>query len=138
MILLQFGSNDVYLTLEEARTITSAQYVFVFINDNTGKKVACTATDTYSDPTVYNKFTITVASSNIPASGHILLDDYGFYHYYVYQTADASTFDYTNINTTDIRTLTGLIEQGKMYYEPPATSYTYYKDTRSSIITYKT
>lgn len=125
-----------YLTLEESRTINNAQYVFVFINDNTGKKVACTAVDIGTNLTVYDKFSITVASSNIPASGHILLDDYGYYHYYVYQTADASTFDYVNIDTTDIRTLTGLIEEGKMQYEFVDNTNTYYKDYRSSTKTY--
>jgi len=64
--------------------------------------------------------------------------DFGFYHYYVYETADASTFDYTNIDTTDLRTLTGEVETGKMYYNTASPTHTYYKDTRSSIKTYGT
>lgn len=136
MILLEFGSNTSFFTLEENRTINNAEYVFVFVNDNTGKKVACTSTNLSTDVTRYDKFTLTVASSAIPASGYITLDDYGFYHYYVYEIADASTFDYANIDTTDLRDLTGLVEKGKMKYKASDTSYTYYKDIRTSIKTY--
>lgn len=138
MIFLEFGSNTCDFTLEEKRTITNAEYVFVFVNDNTGKKVACTAANTSSYTDRYDRFVITVASSNIPASGYINLDDFGFYHYYVYETADASTFDYTNIDTTDLITLTGEVESGKMYYNTSSPTNTYYKDTRSSIKTYGT
>lgn len=137
MILLEFGANTCDFTLEEKRTINNAEYVFVFVNDNTGRKIACTSTNTSTDVNVYDRFTITVASSAIPASGYITLDDYGFYHYYAYEIADASTFDYANIDTTDLRTLTGLVEVGKMFYKTSDPSNTYYKDIRTSIKTYK-
>lgn len=135
MIYLVTGVNTVTVTLTEKVTITSPLFVFVFVNDNTGKKVACTATDTSANTTRYNRFSITVGVST-PLQGKVLLDDYGFYHYYVYQTADASTFDYTNIDATDLRTLTGLVEEGKMYWKAPATSYNSYKDVRTSAKSY--
>jgi len=136
VIFLQFGSNTADFTLEEKRTINNADYVFVFVNDNTGKKVACTATNTSSYTDRYDRFTLTVASSNIPASGYINLDDYGFYHYFVYETADASTFDYNNIDTTDLSTLTGLVESGKMFYSTSSPTRNYYKENRTSVKTY--
>jgi len=65
----------------------------------------------------------------------VLLDDYGSYSYYVYQSANATLFDYTNINTTDLRTLTGEVENGKMTWAFVAPTNTYYKDIRTSIVT---
>ena len=136
MVLLEFGSNNCIFTLTEKTTITNPDYIFVFVDDHTGKKYACTATDISAYTSKYNKFNLIVGSSNIPLSGQIGLVNYGFYHYYVYQSSDASTFDYTNIDTTDLRTLTGLVETGKMFYKGIAVTNNYYKDTRSSIKTY--
>lgn len=136
MILLEFGANNSFFTLEEKRTINNAEYIFIFVNDNTGKKVACTATDISTDVNRYDKFVLTVASAAIPASGYITLDDYGFYHYYVYETVDASTFDYANVDTLDLRTMTGEVETGKMFYKTADPTHTYYKDIRTSIKTY--
>ena len=139
MILLQFGANTTYFTLTEKTTLANAKYVFVFVNDNTGRKVACTAPDLSTYTAHHNQFTLTVvASGAVAASGQIQLDDYGFYHYYVYETLDPSTFDYTNIDTTDLRTLTGEVEIGKMQYLPSAPTYKTYKDIRTSIKTYGT
>lgn len=135
MIYLETGANTVVVTLNEKVTIADPEFVFVFVNDNTGKKVACTATDTSTNTTRYNRFSITVGVST-PLQGKVLLDDYGFYHYYVYQSADASTFDYTNIDTTDLRDLTGLVEEGKAYWKATAPSYNSYKDVRTSAKSY--
>lgn len=127
------GSNIVTLSLFENATIANPDYVFVFVNDNTGRKTACTATYTELDGN-RQQFTI-VIGVNTPLLGKMLLDDYGSYSYYVYQSADSSTFDYTNINTTDIRTLTGEVDNGKAWWTPPTVTNTYYKDVRTSIIT---
>ena len=59
-----------------------------------------------------------------------------FYHYYIYEIVDATTFDYANIDTTDIRNLTGLVETGKAYWSAPAIVNYYYKDIKTSIVTY--
>lgn len=133
MIQLVTGSNIVTLSLFEKATIANPEYVFVFINDNTYKKVACTATYTELDGN-RQQFTL-VVGVNTPLLGKVLLDDYGSYSYYIYQSANAAAFDYTNINTTDIRTLTGLVENGKAWWAAPTVTNIYYKDVRSSIVT---
>lgn len=133
MIQLITGSNTIDLSLFEKVTIANPQYVFVFVNDNTGKKVACTSTYTSLDGN-RQRFTI-VVGVNDNLNGKILLDDYGSYSYYAYQSSNAAAFDYTNINTTDLRTLTGLVENGKAYWTAPTVTNIYYKDVRTSIVT---
>lgn len=137
MILLNYGSNTVTVTVEENRTIAGAEYLFVFVNDNTYKKVACTASETLIDD-FKSQFTIIVQASGDGLNGAIALDDYGFYHYYIYEktAAQIAAFDYSGIDSVDIRNLTTLVESGKMKYEGTASSNTYYKDVRSSVKTY--
>lgn len=133
MIYFSTGTNTITLSLFEKATIANPQYVFVFVNDNTGKKVACTQTYTSLDGN-RQQFILTVGVST-PLLGKVLLDDYGSYSYYVYQSANASLFDYTNINTTDLRTLTGEVENGKMTWAFVPPTNIYYKDIRTSIVT---
>jgi hypothetical protein len=135
MIELVTGSNIVTVSVQEKVTIANPQFVFVFVNDVTGKKVACVGGTETNLSHGRSQFTITVGAA-LPLSGQVLLDDYRFYHYYVYQSANASLFDFTNIDTTDLRTLTGLCEQGKMYWTPPTVTNNYYKEIRTSIKTY--
>jgi hypothetical protein len=135
MIYLETGANNVDVTVTEKVTISSPEFVFVFVNDNTGKKVACTQTNSSSNTNEYDRFVITVGV-NTPLLGKVLLDDFGFYHYYIYQTADASAFDYSNIDTTDLRTLTGLVEEGKAYWQGTSNTINSYKDIRTSVKTY--
>lgn len=133
MIQLVTGANIVTLSLFEKATIANPEYVFVFVNDNTGRKVACTNTYTELDGN-RQQFTITVGVAT-PLLGKVLFDDYGSYSYYVYQSANAAAFDYTNINTTDLRTLTGEVGNGKAWWQAPTVTNTYYKDVRTSIVT---
>lgn len=130
MVNLVTGSNIITVSVQEKVTIANPEFVFVFVNDHTGKKVACTSTETQLDHG-RSQFPINVGAGS-PLTGNVNLDKYGFYHYYVYQSANASVFDYTNIDTTDISTLTGLCEQGKAYWQAPTTTDTYYKDVRTS------
>jgi len=127
------GANTIDISVTENSTIANPQYVFVFINDNTGKKVACTNTYTELDNNK-QRFVITVGVAT-PLLGKVLFDDYGSYSFYVYQSANAAAFDYTNINTTDIRTLTGEVGNGKAWWEAPSVTNIYYKDVRTSIVT---
>ena len=127
------GANTIDSSVTENSTIANPQYVFVFINDNTGKKVACTNTYTELDNNK-QRFVITVGVAT-PLLGKVLFDDYGSYSFYVYQSANAAAFDYTNINTTDIRTLTGEVGNGKAWWEAPSVTNIYYKDVRTSIVT---
>lgn len=135
MVYLETGSNTITVTPQEKVTIANPEFVFVYVNDNTGKKVACNAgTETSLDHGRSQFTTIIGVDDNV--NGKILLDDYGFYHYYIYQTADATTFSYSTIDSTDLRTLTGLVETGKAYWQPPTVTNNYNKDIRTSIKTY--
>jgi len=137
VIYLITGQNTVTVTLTEKVTIPNPQFVFVFVNDNTGRKVACTSTDLSINTVRYNQFKLDVVTTTPnPLINEVEFDDYGFYHYYIYEIDDATTFNYNTINTTDLRTLTGLVETGKAYWSAPVTVNYYYKDIRTSIVTY--
>jgi hypothetical protein len=133
MMQLITGANTIDISVFENSTIANPEFVFVFINDNTGRKVACTNTYTNLDNNK-QRFVITVGAA-VPLNGSVLFDDYGSYSFYVYQSVDASLFDYANINTTDIRTLTGEVGNGKAWWESPSVTNIYYKDVRTSIVT---
>lgn len=139
MILFEYGANTRTLTVRDNVTIPSPEYLFIFINDNTYKKVACTASETIIDD-FRSSFTITVQASGDGLNAGINLDDYGFYHYYIYEktSAQIAAFDYSGVDSIDIRTMTGLLTDGKMRYDPTAATNTYYKDVRTSIKTYGT
>jgi hypothetical protein len=133
MMQLITGANTIDISVTENSTIANPQFVFVFINDNTGRKVACTSTYTELDNNK-QRFIITVGAA-VPLTGSVLFDDYGSYSFYVYQSANAALFNYANINTTDIRTLTGEVGNGKAWWEAPSVTNIYYKDVRTSIVT---
>ena len=133
MMQLITGANTIDISVTENSTIANPQFVFVFINDNTGKKVACTSTYTELDNNK-QRFIITVGAA-VPLNGSVLFDDYGSYSFYVYQSANAAAFNYANINTTDIRTLTGEVGNGKAWWKAPSVINIYYKDVRTSIVT---
>ena len=133
MMQLITGANTIDISVTENSTIANPQFVFVFINDNTGRKVACTSTYTELDNNK-QRFVITVGAA-VPLTGSVLFDDYGSYSFYVYQSANAALFNYANINTTDIRTLTGEVGNGKAWWEAPSVTNIYYKDVRTSIVT---
>ena len=133
MMQLITGANTIDISVTENSTIGNPQFVFVFINDNTGRKVACTSTYTELDNNK-QRFIITVGAA-VPLNGSVLFDDYGSYSFYVYQSANAALFNYANINTTDIRTLTGEVGNGKAWWEAPSVTNIYYKDVRTSIVT---
>jgi len=133
MMQLITGANTIDISVTENSTIANPQFVFVFINDNTGRKVACTSTYTNLDNNK-QRFVITVGAA-VPLTGSVLFDDYGSYSFYVYQSANAAAFNYANINTTDIRTLTGEVGNGKAWWKAPSVTNIYYKDVRTSIVT---
>lgn len=137
MILLTDGINsDVVVTLTENVSLTNPDYIFIFVNDNTGKKVACKAVDVSAFPTRYNQFSITVKTNPAPLSGEVYLDNYGFFHYYAYEIASANAFNFNTVDTLDLETMTGLLEVGKMKYITTETAIPSYANTRSSIKSY--
>ena len=139
MILFEYGANTRTLTVRDNVSISTPEYLFIFINDNTYKKVACTASETVIDD-FRSSFTITVQASGDGLNAGISLDDYGFYHYYIYEktAAQITAFDYSGVDSIDIRTMTGFLTDGKMRYDPADSSDTYYKDVNSSVKTYGT
>jgi hypothetical protein len=142
MVSLSIGLNTgVPLTLTEKQTLTSPDYVIVFQNDNTYDKVMCVITDTSTFPTRINTFNITVQSSPNWLNGEVYLQDYGFYHYYVYEVADASLLTYATVMAADIDTyvptyFTSLLEVGKMKYLTSDDVLKYFIRTRPSIKAY--
>lgn len=132
MIDLELGENEFYLMVEQNRTITDPDYVFVFVSDLTNQKIACGASGDLVDD-FWTQFNVTVqASGEDPLLSQIALPHYGEYHYSVFEVEDMNDFDFDNIDTTDIRDLTGLLTEGKMKYFPPASTDNYYKDVSGS------
>ena len=136
-MILTSGLNTVQVTLNELVTISSPEFICIFVNDSTSKKYACKlGTDLSSYPDRYNEFEITVSGNPNPLLSEVDLYNQKSYHYFIYETADASTFDYAGVDTLDLRTMTGLVEQGKMSYLINPSDLMFYKDLRTSIKTY--
>lgn len=137
MLKFQTGSNTFYLAVEENRTLSTAYYVFVFVNDHTNKKVACYCAETEVDG-ITSEFTCTVQSNPTALSGQINISDLGFYHFYVYEMtlAQKNAFSYSTIDSVDLRTMTGLVKNGKMKFTETATANNYYKDYSGSVKVY--
>lgn len=142
MILLESGANTVYVTLKEKATLVSPLYVFVFVNDFTKEKFMVFNTDTSVETGRYNKFTITVQASPTWTSGQVVLSKYGEYSYYAYEYNDVDGLGYPNLNyntviAADIRDyvpdyFVTEVETGKMTFQAPTTTNTYYADVTAS------
>lgn len=136
MMLLEPGANSIILTLNDSITLSNPEYVLVIVEDFRNKKVACKlGTDLSDYPDRFNKFTLTVKASPVAANAEIELKDLSG-KYYVYEMADADTFNFAGVNTLDLETLDGLIEQGKVRYITPVTDPEHYADTRPSSESY--
>jgi hypothetical protein len=137
MLLFSSGSNTFDIVVEEKRTIASAKYLFIFTNDLTGKKVACTSTEVTVDG-IRSQFTITVQGTPTPLSAQIYLYNLGFYKYFVYErtAVQIAAFNYATVDALDLRTLTGLVDNGKLKFTATATVDAYYKDVQPSVKNY--
>jgi hypothetical protein len=110
MINLNFGNNNVALTLKESTTISNPNYLFQFINATSLEEVVFIASDTSNFKDRYNLFVIQLVNANAKdlLTGKIYLNDTGYWTYNVYQQASP-----TNLNLE----LTGaLVETGKVLY----------------------
>lgn len=141
MIVLESGLNQVVVTLKEKATLTNPVYIFLFVNDNTNNKYYCTTTDVSGFPDRFNQFALTVKANPTWTAGEVSLDDYGFYHYYVYERANLTGLVYNTLVAADIRDLvptyfTTLVESGKMKYLAPDESDNYYADLRGTSKSY--
>jgi hypothetical protein len=137
-MLLQSGANsNVILTLNESKTLESPEYVIVFVCDHPNTKFACKlGTDLSDYPTRANKFTITVQEDAEPLDAEVSLANFGFYKYFVYEMADATEFDFDNVDDLDLDTMDGEVERGKMKYITTEDARAYYANLRQSVKTY--
>jgi hypothetical protein len=110
MINLNFGSNNVALTLTESTTISNPKYLFQFVNDTSLEEVCFIASDTSNFKERYNLFVIQLVAKNAInlLNGQIYLSDNGYWSYNVYEQASA-----TNLNVEDSG---ALVETGKVLY----------------------
>jgi hypothetical protein len=137
MLLLRTGINEeVVVTLTENVTLTTPDIIFVFVNTSTLKKVACLAGEDISvHPSRSNKYTLTVTPTPDHLEAEVALQP-GFHNYFVYEIADHNDFDFAGIDTTDLSTLSGLLEQGIMKYVVDSTDLPVFKENPPSVKVY--
>ena len=117
-MVIRIGINYPIFTLNEKVTLTDPEFILICKNYFTKKQSACKlGLDSSSDLTRYNQFELTVTSDPNNLNSEIALDEFGFYKYFVYEIADADTFDFDNVDTLDLETMDGLVETGKILYE---------------------
>lgn len=123
MIVFSSGDNYVVVTLTEKITLSNSDIIFVFENDTTFDKQAClVGSDLSDDSTIYNEYLITVTDNPTPLNSEVNLQR-GDGKYWAYQIADASSFDFDNIDTTGLTEL----ENGKYRYNLTSTTDATYK-----------
>lgn len=136
-MVIRLGSNNLVFTLDEKVTIASPEFVLIIQNDMTNQQVGCKlGTDLSGFPTRFNRFEVFVNNNPTALDSEVELADYGFHKYFVYEIADADTFDFAGVNTLDLDTMTGLVEQGKIQYLTPEETIKYYANRRASLNSY--
>jgi hypothetical protein len=114
MIRLNLGSNVVVLTLSEKITISSPNFLFEFINNQTQIKYYCISSDLSLYPERYNKFTIVVKTTTpSPLVGEIQIPLGDEYTYNVYEQVSSTNLVPTGLN---------VVENGLMTYDKIITS----------------
>jgi len=114
MIRLNLGSNVVVLTLSEKITISSPNFLFEFINNQTQIKYYCISADLSLYPERYNKFNIIVKTTTpSPLVGEINIPLGDEYTYNVYEQVSS-----TNLVPTGLT----VVENGLMTYDKIITS----------------
>ena len=114
MIRLNLGSNVVVLTLSEKITISSPNFLFEFINNQTQIKYYCIASDTSLYPERYNKFNIIVKTTTPnPLVGEIKIPLGDEYTYNVYEQSNNTNLDPSGLN---------VVENGLMTYDKVITT----------------
>jgi len=114
MIRLNLGSNVVVLTLSEKITISSPNFLFEFINNQTQIKYYCISADLSLYPERYNKFNIIVKTTTpSPLVGEIQIPLGDEYTYNVYEQVSSTNLVPTGLN---------VVENGLMTYDKIITS----------------
>lgn len=136
-MILRLGVNYPVFTLKEKTTIDDPNYVLVCRNYFTKQQTACKLgldLSGYADR--FNQFELLVINDPEPLDSEILLPEFGFYKYFVYEVADIDDFDFDNVNTLDLNTMTGLVESGKIKLENVPAVKKNYANTSNSIKSY--
>ena len=134
---LRLGINYPVFTLTEKTTIDDPNYVLVCRNYFTKKQTACKlGLDLSGYVGRFNQFELSVINDPNPLNSEISLPEFGTYKYFVYEIADIDNFDFDNVNTLDLQTMTGLVESGRIKLESVPAQKKNYKNTSNSIVSY--
>ena len=133
MVTLASGANNVYLTLSEKASSSTAMCVILFKDDNTKQVQMVYNTYTTVKENI-QKCVITVQSNPTWTSGEVNLPKKGFYHYWAYEIGDVIAIDYdaivaqdpSNLLTTNPDNFLRLVQTGKMKYPASDLSVTSY------------
>lgn len=100
-------SNVVIATLAEKTTILDVRYLFCAVGKDENTYKYCLVTDTSTNKSRYNEFTITLTSSPVPANGEIDLTESDYdYSFYELTQAQAASINFNNVDLS----LYGLVE----------------------------
>jgi hypothetical protein len=132
MIILVSGVNFIVVTIAELTSIENPEYLMILKNASTGKFYAFKLGDDLRVEERANKFLVTVKDDADPLLSEVSITDAGQYDYFIFETADADTFDFDNISMPE----TGLVEQGRLEYQVPVIDKKYYANTKTQLNTY--
>lgn len=136
-MVIQDGLNYLIFTLTEKVTLDSPGFVLVIKNDSTKKQVACKlGTDLSSYTDRFNRFLVEMTSGPAPLNAEIYLENHGWHTYFIFETETPNSFDYAGVDNTDLSTLTGLVETGKIKHQKPETTTESYVTRATSIKAY--
>lgn len=108
------ATTTIVLTLKELTTISSVEYLFEFVEEQTDEKIYAIIADTSSYPDRYNEFTIIDGTTlTFPIDG--------FYTYNVYEQASGSG----NLDPTGLTK----VEHGRAHVWKSDTAANEYEDT---------
>lgn len=134
-MLIRLGANYLAFTLTEKVTITSPDFILILVNDSTRKKAACKlGTNLSSYTSRYDRFLVTVKDNPTALNSEIELDHYGWHKYFIYESEDASTFNYSGVDNLDLETMTGEVENGKIEYVGAVVDKPYYVNRKESVV----
>lgn len=123
------GDTTIYFTLYEKTTIDPAYYTFKLVHKDTRQTVVFSALDISLNPTVYNKFVVSMTTSNpVPTLGKIAAKS-GEYEYFVYES---ETPENLNLDTCG-----KIIEVGLIFIETAEQSTTTYVNYNDTTVVYK-
>lgn len=93
-------NTNIAITLTELSELSNPNYLFEFINSTSLVKYYCISEDLSDFKERYNKFTI-VEGIDDPLNGSLILGEYGFYRYNVYEQ-NGTSLDPTGLNVVEV------------------------------------